>query len=242
MDPVRLLLVLPGSLPASLAARCGGDFDLWFERALTGEPIDWHKARLYAGEPLPAPEGIDGAIVAGSLASLTAPEPWMDHAAFWIRSALKAHVAVLGVCFGHQLLGHAFGARIVRNPAGPEFGSSELALTDEGARDLLFDGLGPSLLVHETHEDIVAEPPPGARVLASNRFAGVQAMAVGPLGRGVQFHPEMRLEEARALCDGHACLGLEPTSAGDRILRNFVRHFASRSGRARAATLEVSAR
>ena len=41
------------------------------------------------------------------------------------------------------------------------------------------------------HEAEVTEPPPGALVLARNEHCEVQALRVGPLAWGVQFHLEV---------------------------------------------------
>jgi len=53
---------------------------------------------------------------------------------------------VLGVCFGHQLLGWALGDVVERNPAGPECGVRTVTLTAAGVADPLFAGLPPSFL------------------------------------------------------------------------------------------------
>lgn len=221
MKTSRLLLALPGSLPARLRGE-SGDFDGWFERALGGLPVELTAARIDGAGPLPDGEH-DGVIVAGSLASLTSPEPWMDEAATWLRRRVESGAAVLGVCFGHQLLGYAFGAAVVRNPRGPELGTVEVELTPEGLQDPLFRGIGPRFVVQQTHEDVLSAAAGGARVLATNEKTEVQALAIGPRARGVQFHPEMSPKEARRLCAGRPHAPLRDTPAGRAVLENFVR-------------------
>ncbi|MGI5863986.1 MAG: glutamine amidotransferase-related protein [Myxococcales bacterium] len=221
MKTSRLLLALPGSLPARLRGE-SGDFDGWFARALAGLPVELTAARIDGGGPLPDGEH-DGIIVTGSLASLAAPEPWMDQAAAWLRRRVESGAAVLGVCFGHQLLGYAFGAAVVRNPRGPEFGTVEIELTPEGLEDPLFRGMGPRFKVQQTHEDALAGAAGGALMLAASEKTRVQALAFGPRARGVQFHPEMSEEEARRLCAGRPHEPVREAPAGRKVLENFVR-------------------
>lgn len=170
----------------------------------------------------------------------------MERAAEAMREAAERGLPVLGVCFGHQLLAHAYGARVVRNPRGRETGTVEVTLSAAGRADPLFHGLPERFAVQATHEDIVEAPPRGSTVLAGNANTAVQALAFGPQVRGVQFHPEAfpaamralilaRAErlEAEAAARGHPpgaqvprlLAGLLPTPAGRRVLLNFLQRF-----------------
>ena len=155
-------------------------------------------------------------------------------------------VPVLGVCFGHQLLAHAHGARVVRNTHGREIGTVELALNAAGLEDPLFHGMPERFTVYSTHEDIVEHPPEGTTVLAGNANTAVQALAFGPLMRGVQFHPEVHPAAMRALILARAekleaeavsrgmppgervprlLAGIDLSRAGQQVLTNFVEQF-----------------
>lgn len=223
----RVLLVHSGPTFPSLVGRFG-DFDRWFMRALEPLPIAWTVVRPFTGEPLPAPAGYDAVLMTGSLASITDRAPWMLDAERWVRHAVEGGTAFLGVCFGHQLLAHAFGARVVKNPRGIELGTVEIELTDEGRDDPLFEELPERLRVHETHEDMVVDLPAGVQRLAGNSWTPVQAIAVGDRARGVQFHPEMTEEllgaAARELGLHPASLG--PAPDGARVLRAFLERVA----------------
>jgi GMP synthase (glutamine-hydrolysing) len=150
------------------------------------------------------------------------------------------------VCFGHQLVGYAFGGRVRENPAGWEVGTIEIELTDEGRRDPLFAGLPARLRVNQSHQDEVFELGQ-ARRLAGGAQTATQAIAVGEHVRGVQFHPEMDGSVIRRLIDyRRAILGGDAEKRGKResvdqilarsgdtpdseqVLRNFLTQFVSR--------------
>jgi len=229
----RVLIVRTGS-PTPEARRRFGDFDEWFERLIAPEVVVFDAARETV---FPALDRIGGVVVTGSPASVTSPAPWMKAAGRWLVDAAR-RVPVLGVCFGHQLLAQALGGEVERNPRGPEVGTREVQLTDEGRRDPLFAGLESPLLVQENHEDHVPAPPPGATVLARNGHAPVQAFAAGRI-RAVQFHPEFDAARSRVLCEeareglerarpglgAEALASIRETPAAARVLGNWVRAY-----------------
>jgi len=193
----RVLILQAGSADPALRARFG-DYPDWFARHLAAR-VELRVVRPYE-QLLPSPAGFDGVIMTGSPKSVVDPEPWMDEAAAYLLEAARTR-PVLGVCFGHQLLARALGARVERNPRGREAGTVPVRLTEEGERDPLFAGLASPLLVQQTHEDHVAALPAGATLLAENEMTPVQAFAWGESVRCVQFHPEFDAERSRLLAE-----------------------------------------
>jgi GMP synthase (glutamine-hydrolysing) len=224
-----------------------GDYEHWFVESLGPGGCQFDILQVHRGARLPdSAAGYDAVMMTGSPASVTQLEPWMERAADFMLGAAAGGVPVLGVCFGHQLLARAHGARVVRNRHGREIGTVEVSLSEAGREDALFHGLPERFSVQATHEDIVEQPPEEATVLAGNANTCVQALAFGPLIRGVQFHPELHPAAMRALIlarsekleveatqRGHApgervprlLAGIAPSPAGQRILRNFVERF-----------------
>lgn len=113
-------------------------------------------------------------------------------------------VPLLGVCLGHQTIGAAFGASIVRAPS-PVHGRASL-IVHEGLG--IFSGLKSPLRVGRYHSLVVEEAtlPPELSVTARTDDGVVMGMAhrEWPVF-GVQFHPESIL-----------------TDGGYRMLRNFL--------------------
>lgn len=224
----RILIIKTGSTVSTLRAT-DGDYDDWFRAGLEqgNERVDVHPAK----KPLPDPRGWGGVILTGSPASVRDEAPWMRKLGEWALQAAEAGVPVLGVCFGHQLLGEVLGGRVEATPDGAEYGTTEVRLTDAGLGDPLFAGLPPTLAVQQTHGDAIVLPPlpDRATLLATNDACTWQAFAAGPLVRGVQFHPELRAETLQRLLDLRGRGGaVRESPHGARILRNWDERFVGR--------------
>jgi len=239
----RVCLYVVGEPPAEVAAD-QGDFTAMFRRAAaTGEVdlVPWDGA----SGALPDLGAWDGVVITGSPASVTEPEPWMEAAIELIRQAHDRAVPLLGVCFGHQLIGAAFGGAVVVNPSGWEVSTWEIELAPAGRADPLFAGLPDRFAANCVHRDAV-DPATlaagnGVTVLAGNPATPVQAIAAGPLVRGVQFHPEFDAAAIRGYLRSRADLladdGLDPVALAARasdapharaVLGNFLKYFIMR--------------
>jgi GMP synthase (glutamine-hydrolysing) len=100
----------------------------------------------------------------------------------------SAGPAVLGVCYGQQLMARLLGGVVERGAKG-EFG---LALLDLDAPSPLFEGVANHRQVWMSHRDAVLALPDGFRILARTSTCSFAAMGHRD-GRlyGVQFHPEV---------------------------------------------------
>ena len=163
------------------------------------EVTDWN---LVTSEKL---REYDGVILSGSYDMLSSAKTQAKFAREI--DAVKDHGGpALGVCFGHQLLGHAFGSRVVR-AANPAKGYRDAEVL---RRDTLFRGLPHSIGVYESHREEVESLPAGFAHLARSSTAEICAMKHSGLPiYGVQFHPER--------------YSLEKPD-GEVILANFVEH------------------
>lgn len=101
---------------------------------------------------------------------------------------LSAGSAVLGICYGQQLMAHNLGGYVRKGDKG-EYG---LAVLQDPKPHLLFTGLNGDSQVWMNHRDQVERVPPGFEVLASTDTCAIAAMAhrEQPLA-SVQFHPEV---------------------------------------------------
>lgn len=233
---LRPILLRTGSTNPQLSAQ-RGNYEQWFADAL-GWPMSRFELIDSTIEPeLPDPRSVDGIIVTGSPLAVHDHPPGSDAAALWLAQAIAAGIPTLGVCYGHQLIGHALGGNVGLSPWGREMGVVEMTVD---AEDPLFAGLPQSFPVYITHNDSVITAPKAAKVIAHTAMTPVSAMAVGDHCRTVQPHPEFDAHILRALIRSRADAidtergpgtaermleGVIGTHSGLVILRNFVEHF-----------------
>jgi GMP synthase (glutamine-hydrolysing) len=167
-----------------------GDFEDWTARGLGVAPPSLEIIDVEAGQRLPRPGEIASAVITGSHSMVTDGQSWVESLAKWLRRLVEAEVPILGVCYGHQLLGHALGGRVGFHPDGPEVGTVEVDLLQEGESDPLLRGMPNRFRAHATHAQSVLALPDGAVLLARTAHEAHAAFRAGPCAWGVQFHPE----------------------------------------------------
>ncbi len=100
---------------------------------------------------------------------------------------------ILGVCLGHQCIGHVYGGRVVRAPRLMHGKTSAVHHRGDG----LFTGVPSPFRATRYHSLIVEEPLPGCLEITARTAAG-EIMALRHVDfpvTGVQFHPESILTE-----------------------------------------------
>ena len=146
----------------------------------------------------------DGVVLSGSPDMMSEAETQVKFAAE-IDGIRDSDTPVLGVCFGHQMIAHAFGAEVVKD------GKHVLEMVETRVlkEDPLFIGLPRSLMLLESRHEVVKSLPKGFRLLATSDASRIATMKhkTRPL-YGVQFHPERYTRE---------------NPDGKRVIGNFVR-------------------
>jgi GMP synthase (glutamine-hydrolysing) len=229
-----LIAKMGTTLPELLERR--GDYEDWIEDGLALERTPLEVISVYEGDALPHPDRCAGVVITGSSAYVSEREDWSERAAAWLPGAVMAGLPILGICYGHQLLAHALGGEVGRNPRGREIGTVEIDLS-AAAGDPLLGVFGVSCDFNATHVESVLRLPARSIRLASNTADPIHAFTLeqNRLAWGVQFHPEFDQEVIRSYLEARREIireeGLDPeallantrpTPAGPNLLNRFA--------------------
>jgi len=147
------------------------------------EKIDYKQPDLYDRV---VGSGPDLVILTGSSALLSKPrtrelfQPEMD-------LVRKAKFPILGICYGHQIIGSTFGAQ-TRDLGQMLRGYERVSVV---RKHPLFDGLPSELVVAESHRQELTKVPDEFQHLAQSTTSKVEAIVHRSRSiYGVQFHPE----------------------------------------------------
>lgn len=143
----------------------------------------------------------DGVVLSGAPILLTDidPTPYLQHLS-WIKTYDKP---LLGICFGHQIIGLLHGARVSKMREDRGFQEIELIKDDS-----LFERLPDVFEMQEDHCEHISVPH-GFDLLACSDACINEAMKhkEKPM-YGVQFHPEVSGNFGHVLLENFACLVL----------------------------------
>jgi GMP synthase (glutamine-hydrolysing) len=219
-----------------------GCYERWFSQTFGQHVSDWSLVDPPRGHALPPADSVEAVVVTGSPISVYERLSWSVASGEWLAKVIEREIPVLGVCYGHQLIAEALGGEVKRSQRGREMGAIEITQT---TNDPLFQGLPKVFKAWQTHIDEVVTPPPEAVVIATNDHCAIQAMAIGPRCRTVQWHPEMNREimayyvrARREVIDEEWGAGAaqslearlpETLSSGPKILANFIERYVQES-------------
>jgi len=124
------------------------------------------------------------------LLSQTSPQPYLDK----IRFIQTTVIPVLGICFGHQLIGLLHGANVFMGEPVRTVVSMDILVQNS-----LFAGLPERPLFAEDHTEGITLPAEFFHLAQSGKYK-VEAMKhQSKNSYGVQFHPEVSGENGKTL-------------------------------------------
>jgi len=150
-------------------------------------------AQLY-----PSLEEIDAVLLTGSRYNSFDDDPWIVNLVEYTKTVLaQDRVRIIGVCFGHQIVGRAMGVKVGRSEGGWETSVTAVDLTKRGQE--IFGR--SALALHQMHRDAVFSLPPEVESLAYTSSCAVQSMYIPNHLLTVQGHPEFTEEIMRELLE-----------------------------------------
>jgi GMP synthase-like glutamine amidotransferase len=191
---MKLAILETGAPPDGVSASFG-DYPAMFRKLLGEGAHDYTTFDVAAGQLPRSVTDHAAYLVTGSSAGVYDPLPWIDPLKDFLVSA-KGRAALVGVCFGHQVMAEAFGGKVIRSPKGWGVGLHSYDVRE--GRDWMDPA--PALAVAASHQDQVVELPPGATVIAANAFTPYGMLAYGDQPAiSIQLHPEFDPPFAQAL-------------------------------------------
>lgn len=194
----RLGFLLCDHALAHLAERFG-DYPEMFERAFAevSDAIDWDVYDVTAGELPVTAETCDGYLISGSRHGAYDDLPWIAPLEAFLRRASNCR-PVVGLCFGHQVLGQALGGEVAKSDRGWGLGIRPYEVMEA---EPWMNPPRDSFIVPVCHQDQVVRLPPGARRVARSPHCENFVVRYDERAIGIQGHPEFSPEFVSALVD-----------------------------------------
>ncbi len=143
-----------------------------------------------SAEKISKDKNIKGIILSGGARSV-----YEKNAPKFDKKIMQLSIPVLGICYGHQLIAHLMGGKVISGKSG-EYGLMKLNIKKPAK----------TKNVWMNHHDIVISLPKSFTILASTEHSKIAAFADKKRKIfGVQFHPEV-----------------SHTQGGDKMLKKFV--------------------
>jgi GMP synthase-like glutamine amidotransferase len=196
---MKLGIIRTGAPPA--AAQGFGSYPDMFRKLLGEDAYAYAEFAVDAGELPAAPEACDAYLVTGSACGVYDDLPWIGELKAFLNAA-RGRAALVGICFGHQLMAEAFGGRVIKSPKG--WGVGEHVYRILSREPWMDDGMGDAgqIRLPASHQDQVVAPPPGAEVFAGSDFSPFGGLVWrNQPAISLQLHPEFEPAYAIALIE-----------------------------------------
>lgn len=192
---IKVGILQTGSPPPPLQEQFGSYSAMVQE--LLGPEHEFAAFEVRNGELPPGAASCDAYVITGSAAGVYDGDPWIGALKDFVRGA-SGQSAMVGICFGHQLMAEAFGGHVIKSPRGWGIGLHRYDVSDRAA----WMDDARSIAVPASHQDQIVQLPADARVLGGSEFTPYGIVEY-PQRRAMslQSHPEFTPEYAAALIE-----------------------------------------
>lgn len=247
--PAPVLIIHTGD-PNEELKSAYGSYAAQLQRAAGLSDDEAETICVFQGDCLPPPQAYRAALITSSPTMVTDQLDWSERAAEWLRHAAAQGLPMFGICYGHQLLSHAFGGTVGYNPAGRAAGTMTVQKLAAAAGEALLHETPDAFPAHMLHTQAVLQPPCGATVLASSPLDPHHMLRLAPHIFSAQFHPEFSPEFVRAHLSYYAEIyrgnGIDAIAMREQVSATpqsagLLRRFLQLHGRQATATTATSA-
>ncbi len=181
-----LLIIRAGNTHVQARAMFG-DFDSFIIHGLSKKPDNYLVLNAQVQPKYPEVKKLRGVIITGSHENVTDKTAWMMHLQNFILKVHSAGTPLLGICFGHQIIGEALGGKVDFYGDG-EFGI--IGVETHGEELIFENNFQSKFFAYASHSQSIITLPKGAISLASSNNEPNHIVWFGNKTWGLQFHPE----------------------------------------------------
>jgi GMP synthase-like glutamine amidotransferase len=182
----RVGLLLVGHVDPK-STHLAGDYPELFAALLREADVELVTYALDEGRFPSTVEECDGWICSPSRSSVYDDEPWIAPAEDLLRDIVARERPYVGICFGHQRLAQALGARVERYHDSWQVGVHDYDIV---ATAPWMHATPERVSLIASHQDQVREVPDGLTLFARAQDCSVAGFLVGERGFTIQPHPE----------------------------------------------------
>lgn len=192
---IKVGILETGSPPPPLQERFGSYSAMVQE--LLGPQHEFATFDVRNGELPARAESCDAYVITGSASGVYDGDSWIEPLKEFVRGA-SGRSALVGICFGHQLMAEAFGGQVIKSPRGWGIGLHRYPVQE---RAPWMDD-ARSIAVPASHQDQIVKLPDDARVLGGSEFTPYGIVDYPQRNAmSLQSHPEFSPEYAAALIE-----------------------------------------